>query len=131
MPVTEESQVFAKIVRYIAGQADDVSRDDETPEGRYLAEALSELAQAFETTGGFEFKPEQAPHLAHTFSTLEAAMRALSAQARQLEQHNAAAKMEWAADQASRMSADCYESHRRKGGGIIAFAPAEEGEAEG
>lgn len=117
----EEASVFAAIVRYLAERLTDVEPDVDPGDLAPTGELFLELAEAFETTGGFEFDQEQALPLSHAFAMLEGGMRILAEQAGESGHTNAAAKMEWAALKARGM-ARLLETHHLSGsGGIIAF----------
>jgi len=125
--------IFARVVRFIAEEmaAETGDRDpDEPGEAETgladpdaaiddLAATLNEIATAFEQAGGFHFEADQALTLTHLFSVLEAGMRALSEQAAGQGQHNAAAKIEWAAGQAREMAAYLMEKHGSGDGGTL------------
>lgn len=120
----QEALIFARIVRYLSEQ---LKAPGEVPEEiQEMGGVLDELAQAFEATGGFEFSSEQALFLSQVFTVMETSMRALSESASSLEQHDAAAKIEWAAGQAKGMAAVLEERHLHNIGGIIAFNMEEE-----
>ena len=121
-----EGRVFARIVRHIAEQLDRSGETGEvaafTPENLGQTSGLfHEIADAFESTGGFEFQAEQALPLSHAFVLIEAGMRTLSGQAGELGHTDAAAKMEWAAGRARAMTAKLEERHLAGAGGIITF----------
>ena len=118
MTQQEENLIFAKIVRYIAEQIEEDLPDDPWADDDEAAEteddpsamaeiqtSLLEVADAFEQAGGFRFAADQAGVLSQVFAVLEAGMRTLALQAAEAGQHNAAAKMEWAAGQARDMTA--------------------------
>ncbi len=116
-----EGVVFAKIIR---GVADHFSKMDvkEGPEDiEQMLRVFSELADAFDSTNGFEFDHEQALPLSYAFTMLEAGMRVLSEQATDGGYFNAAAKMEWAAIQAKGMIGELERRHRADEGGVITF----------
>lgn len=124
----QEALVFARIVRYLSEQLKDPG--DVPEEIQEMSVILEELAQAFETTGGFEFNAEQAVFLSQVFTVMETSMRALSESAAKLNQTDAAAKIEWGANQAKGMAAVLEERHLHNIGGIIAFNKEDEAEWE-
>ncbi|MCW9033849.1 MAG: hypothetical protein OQJ97_06470 [Rhodospirillales bacterium] len=126
----QEGLIFAKITRYIAEQItqdaeDDDEDDDDGNEDQSVRETVGlylEIAEAFEIAGGFEFEAEQALSLSQAMALLTAAMRALSEQAHQQKQPNAAAKMEWAAMQATMMTAKLQECYLAASSGFITIS---------
>lgn len=118
----DEGKIFGRIIRYMSEQMAEANRVRSDEELEHLTTVFSELAQAFETTGGFEFAPEQALPLSHTFFMIEQGMRALSTQAGESGQTDAAAKIEWGAIQAKAIAAVLEEKHLGGAGGIIAFS---------
>ncbi|MCP5367920.1 MAG: hypothetical protein H6907_12555 [Hyphomicrobiales bacterium] len=127
MAASEESLVFAKIVRYVAQQIEDVAAADDPGAAGGYAAVLAELADAFEYTGGFKYSYEQSRHLVEVFALLEGAMHNLAHQATRLEQHNAAAKMQWAAGQAGEMRSEVQRRHDDGEGGVVAFVGEDDG----
>lgn len=125
-PENAEAQVFAAIVRYLAEQLGEVDPDAEPSDLVHTADLFSDIAEAFEATGGFEYPHEQALPLSHAFAMIEGGMRILSEQAHESGHTNAAAKMEWAAVKARAMTAKLEESHLGSVGGIIAFGRDED-----
>ncbi|TCS64958.1 hypothetical protein [Varunaivibrio sulfuroxidans] len=122
----DEGRVFGRIVRYMSEQLQEANRVQSDDELAQLIATFTELAQAFETTGGFEFAAEQALPLSHTFFMIEQGMRSLSAQAAEAGQNDAAAKIEWGALQAKGIAAVLEEKHLGGAGGIIAFSMDDE-----
>lgn len=120
--VDAEAQVFAKIVRHLAERLSDVDPDVDPGDLSHTGELFTELADAFEKVGGFEFTSDQALPLSHAFVTLEGGMRILAEQATESGHTNAAAKMEWAAIKARAMAGKLETHHLEGAGGIIAFA---------
>ncbi len=125
-PANEENQegiIFAKITRYIAEQIAHEAEEADTEEERQAIqetiELYIEIAEAFELAGGFEFEAEQALSLSQALALLVAGMNALSEQAHQQKQSNAAAKMEWAAMQANTMTAKLQECYLAGSSGFI------------
>lgn len=116
-----EAQVFATIVRYLAERLGDVEPDVEASDLAHTSELFTEIATAFEETGGFEFSSEQALPLSHAFAMLEGGMRILAEQADDTGHTNAAAKMEWAALMARNMTAKLERYHLEGASGIVAF----------
>ena len=116
-----EAQVFAAIVRYLAERLTDVEPDVDPGDLAHTGELFLELAQAFETTGGFEFDQDQALPLSHAFAMLEGGMRILAEQAAESGHTNAAAKMEWAGIKARAMTGLLETHHLSGSGGIVAF----------
>jgi len=133
MAASEESLIFAKIVRYVAEQIDGVAGEESAaeapPEAEGFAAVMRELADAFEYTGGFKYSYEQSQHLGEVFALLEGAMHNLAHQATRLEQHNAAAKMQWAAGQAAEMQAEVERRREDGEGGVVAFLSDEDAAA--
>ncbi|MFC1672729.1 hypothetical protein ACFL12_01130 [Pseudomonadota bacterium] len=126
--VDAEAQVFAKIVRHLAERLSDVDPDVDPGDLSHTGELFTELADAFEKVGGFEFASDQALPLSHAFVTLEGGMRILAEQATESGHTNAAAKMEWAALKARNMAGKLETHHLEGAGGIIAFAYDDEAE---
>lgn len=129
-----EAQVFATIVRYLAERLGEVEPDVDPGDLAQTSELFTEIAEAFEQTGGFEFSSEQALPLSHAFAMLEGGMRILAEQADDTGHTNAAAKMEWAALKARNMTAKLERYHLEGASGIIAFGADEDDdtdEAEG
>lgn len=116
-----EARVFATIVRYLAERLGDVEPDVDASDLAHTGELFTEIATAFEETGGFEFSSEQALPLSHAFVMLEGGMRILAEQADDSGHTNAAAKMEWAALMARNMTAKLERYHLEGASGIIAF----------
>jgi len=116
-----EAHVFAAIVRYLAERLSDVEPGVDPGDLAHTGELFLELAQAFETTGGFEFDQDQALPLSHAFAMLEGGMRILCEQAGESGHTNAAAKMEWAAIKARAMMGILETHHLSGTGGIVAF----------
>lgn len=125
VPADAEAQVFAKIVRYLSERLSEVEPGVDPGDLAKTGALFAELAEAFETTGGFEFSTDQALPLSHAFVMLEGGMRVLADQAHEAGQTNAAAKMEWAALKARSMTAKLESSHLQSTGGIIAFGMEE------
>ncbi|MCP4330511.1 MAG: hypothetical protein GY791_18970 [Alphaproteobacteria bacterium] len=124
-----ENLIFAKVVGYIAATMADDDGETELPEGLdRLPAVLREITDAFENSGGFEFAADQALVLSHVFTVLEAAMRTLSEQAAGGGQDNAAAKIEWAANQAREMTAYLMEKHGSGDGGTLVLVGEDEGD---
>ncbi|MCR4379240.1 MAG: hypothetical protein NUV50_14275 [Rhodospirillales bacterium] len=116
-----EAQVFATIVRYLAERLTDVEPDVDPGDLAATGELFIEIAEAFETTSGFEFTSDQALPLSHAMVMLEGGMRILAEQAEEQGHYNAAAKMEWAALKARNMTAKLETHHLSGSNGIIAF----------
>jgi len=116
-----EAQVFAAIVRYLAERLTDVEPDVDPGDLAHTGELFLELAEAFETKGGFEFDQDQALPLSHAFAMLEGGMRILAEQAGESGHTNAAAKMEWAGIKARAMMGLLETHHLSGSGGIVAF----------
>jgi hypothetical protein len=116
-----EGFVFAKIIRGVADHLSKIDVDQKDHDVDQMLRVFSELADAFESTNGFEFDHEQALPLSYAFTMLEAGMRVLSEQATAGGHFNAAAKMEWAAIQAKGMIGELESRHRSDEGGIITF----------
>jgi len=116
-----EAQVFAAIVRYLAERLTDVEPDVDPGDLAHTGELFLELAEAFETKGGFEFGQDQALPLSHAFAMLEGGMRILAEQAGESGHTNAAAKMEWAGIKARAMMGLLETHHLSGSGGIVAF----------
>jgi len=116
-----EAHVFAAIVRYLAERLTDVEPDVDPGDLVQTGELFLELAEAFETTGGFEFDQDQALPLSHAFAMLEGGMRILAEQAGESGHTNAAAKMEWAGIKARAMMGLLETHHLSGSGGIVAF----------
>jgi len=142
------NQVFATVLRYLAARwaepasepadlfddGDDGEQEDaiaaETPAGlERVPEALIEIAESFESSGGFAFEPEEALVLSHLFTVVEAGMRTLADQAADQGQANAAAKIEWSADQAREMMGYLMEKHASGDGGTLVLIVGDEDEA--
>ncbi len=126
IPETAEPLIFAKIVRYMATQLSEIDPEAIPEDLSVMGELFVEIADAFETTSGFEFTHEQALPLSHAFTMLEGGIRLLAEQASESGHVNAAAKMEWAAIKAKAMTADLETSHLEGAGGVIAFDRADE-----
>ena len=126
----EEAKVFATIIRYLAERLGDVDPDVDPGDLMHTSDLFTELADAFENAGGFEFDREQALPLSHAFAMLEGGMRILSEQAHEQGHTNAAAKMEWAAIKARAMMGLLETHHLEGAGGIIAFGHDNEEEDE-
>jgi len=116
-----EAHVFAAIVRYLAERLTDVEPNVDPGDLVQTGELFLELAEAFETTGGFEFDQDQALPLSHAFAMLEGGMRILAEQAGESGHTNAAAKMEWAGIKARAMTGLLETHHLSGSGGIVAF----------
>lgn len=125
-----EAQVFATIVRYLAERLGEVEPDVDPGDLAHTGELFSEIADAFEQTGGFEFSSEQALPLSHAFAMLEGGIRILAEQADDTGHTNAAAKMEWAALKARNMTAKLERYHLEGASGIIAFGADEDDETD-
>lgn len=125
-----EAQVFATIVRYLADRLGDVEPDVDPGDLAHTGELFTEIAEAFEQTGGFEFSSEQALPLSHAFVMLEGGMRILAEQADDTGHTNAAAKMEWAALKARNMTAKLERYHLEGASGIIAFGMENDEESD-
>ena len=121
IPENAEALIFAKIVRYMAEQLAQIDPEAKPEDLGVMGDLFNEIADAFETTRGFEFTSEQALPLSHAFAMLEGGIRLLGEQAAEGGHTNAAAKMEWAAIKAKAMTADLETSHLEGAGGIIAF----------
>ena len=116
-----EGIVFARIIRGVAEHFSKMDVEEGPEEIDQMLRVFSELADAFETTNGFEFDHEQALPLSYAFTMLEAGMRVMSEQATSGGYFNAAAKMEWAAIQAKGMIGELERRHRSDEGGVITF----------
>lgn len=116
-----EGIVFARIIRGVAEHFSKMEVEEGPEEIDQMLRVFSELADAFETTNGFEFDREQALPLSYAFTMLEAGMRVMSEQATSGGFFNAAAKMEWAALQAKGMIGELERRHRSDEGGVITF----------
>lgn len=125
IPEDAEAKVYASIVRYLAERLTETEPDVDPGDLAQTGELFTELANAFEHTGGFEFTHDQALVLTHAFSMLEGGMRILSEQAHEADQTNAAAKMEWAALKTKNMTADLETHHLAGSGGFITLLPRE------
>ncbi len=123
---TVEPQIFAKIVRHIVERIDDLDMEHLPGNPEQATTLLTEIAEAFERNGGFEYTAEQALALAQTFASLTSSMRSLSYQATDLGSEDAAAKIKWAAAKAHRITADLEECHLGGAGGIVTLSPADE-----
>lgn len=121
-----EGLVFARIIRGVADHFSKLDLDEGPQDIEQMLRVFSELADAFDTTNGFEFDYEQALPLSYAFTMLEAGMRVMSEQATQDGYFNAAAKMEWAAIQAKGMIGELERRHRADEGGVITFDSEEE-----
>ena len=130
IPADAEAKVYASIVRYLAERLTETEPDVDPGDLVQTGELFTELADAFEQTGGFEFSHDQALVLTHAFSMLEGGMRILSEQAHESGQTNAAAKMEWAALKTKNMTADLETHHLAGSGGFITLLPREGGEED-
>jgi hypothetical protein len=128
-----ENQIFAKIVAYIAASMNEPEDDEEElPEGLdSLTETLAEISRAFETAGGFHFDADQALVLSHVFTVLEAGMRSLSLQAAEGGQDMAAAKIEWAANQAREMTGYLMEKHGSGDAGTLVLIGLDDEDEDG
>jgi hypothetical protein len=126
----QEGLIFSKITRYIAEQmqkeieagAHSEGTSESMPEE--MGEAVTlfrEIADAFELAGGIKFEAEQALPLSQAFALLATGMRALSVQATEQKQTNAAAKMEWAARKATVFTATFQQCHLEGNGGEISL----------
>ena len=116
-----EAHVFGAIVRYLAERLSDVEPGVDPGDLAQTGTLFLELAEAFETTGGFEFDQDQALPLSHAFAMLEGGMRILAEQAGETGHTNAAAKMQWAAIKARAMMGVLETHHLSGSGGIVAF----------
>jgi len=116
-----EAQVFAAIVRYLAERLTDIEPDVDPGDLVHTGELFLELAEAFDTKGGFEFDQDQALPLSHAFAMLEGGIRILAEQAGESGFTNAAAKMEWAGIKARAMMGLLETHHLSGSGGIVAF----------
>ncbi len=121
-----EGIVFARIIRGVAEHFSKMEVSERPEEIDQMLRVFSELADAFETTNGFEFDHAQALPLSYAFTMLEAGMRVMSEQATSGGYYNAAAKMEWAALQAKGMIGELERRHRSDEGGVITFDDDEE-----
>ncbi len=129
MPDSEklETQIFSKILRHIAERIDEIDSGQTPPDDMaQIKKLLTDIADAFEKNGGFEYTAEQALPLAQTFATITANMRTLSYQATDLGSEDAAGKIKWAAAKAHRITADLEEHHLGGAGGIVTLEPIEE-----
>lgn len=116
-----EGVVFARIIRGVSDHFSKLEVDEGPQDVEQMLRVFSELADAFDTTNGFEFDHEQALPLSYAFTMLEAGMRVMSEQATEGGYFNAAAKMEWAAIQAKGMIGELERRHRSDEGGVITF----------
>ncbi|WP_282608900.1 hypothetical protein [Pelagibius sp. Alg239-R121] len=116
-----EGVVFARIIRGVADHLSKMDVEEGPDDIDQMLRVFSELADAFETTNGFEFDHEQALPLSYAFTMLEAGMRVMSEQATTGGYFNAAAKMEWAAVQAKGMIGELERRHASDEGGVITF----------
>ncbi len=121
-----EGVVFARIIRGVADHFSKLNVDEGPQDIEQMLRVFSELADAFDTTNGFEFDREQALPLSYAFTMLEAGMRVMSEQATEGGYFNAAAKMEWAAIQAKGMIGELERRHQSNEGGVITFDDADE-----
>lgn len=130
-PENQEAQIFAKITRYIGEQLEQEALSTEENNAgndeklRGIAEAATlfrEIADAFEQAGGLLFDADQTLPLSQTFALLVSGMKALSAQATEQNQTNAAAKMEWAARKATAFTAIFQQCHLNGTGGEISLS---------
>lgn len=118
--------IYAKILRYISAQMADDEDEGELPEDlREIPATLEEIADAFEAAGGFHFEAHQAIALSHIFTLAEAGMRTLANQAADGGQSVAAAKLEWAADQAREMTTYLLDKQASGDGGTLVL-PADD-----
>jgi len=125
-----EAHVFAAIVRYLAERLSDVEPGVDPGDLAHTGALFMELAEAFESTGGFEFDQDQALPLSHAFAMLEGGMRILAEQAGESGHTNAAAKMEWAGIKARAMMGLLETHHLSGSGGIVAFGLDDEDDSE-
>lgn len=116
-----EGIVFARIIRGVADHFSKLDVDEGPQDIEQMLRVFAELADAFDTTNGFEFDHEQALPLSYAFTMLEAGMRVMSEQATDGGYFNAAAKMEWAAIQAKGMIGELERRHQSDEGGVITF----------
>lgn len=116
-----EGIVFARIIRGVSDHFSKLEVDEGPQDVEQMLRVFAELADAFDTTNGFEFDQEQALPLSYAFTMLEAGMRVMSEQATEGGYFNAAAKMEWAAIQAKGMIGELERRHRSDEGGVITF----------
>jgi len=121
MPENQEGLIYSKIIRHIAEQLAETELAAGAEDLTQTVELFQEISEAFENAGGFEHQPEQALPLSHAFAMLSASMQALSQQAADLGHDNAAAKMQWASQQAKTMTATLEERHLNNAGGVVAL----------
>ncbi len=121
-----EALIFAKVVRHLAERLGDVEPDTDPGDLAHTGALFEELADAFETTGGFSFAADQTSALSHAFAMLEGGMHILTQQATEQGKHNAAAKMQWAANRAHGVF-EMLETHITAGtGGVITLGSGED-----
>jgi len=123
-----EPQIFAKIVRHIVERIDELDMVHLPGSTEQATVLLTEIAEAFERDGGFEYTAEQALPLAQTFASLTSSMRSLSYQATDLGSEDAAGKIKWAAAKAHNITADLEERHLGGAGGTVTLRPEDDDE---
>ena len=120
--LNQEGVIFARILRHIAAQLGEQNSALPQEELETMGGLCMEMADAFEQAGGFEYQFEQALPLSQTFAMLDPAILGLATMANEMGQHNAAAKMEWAANLCRNWAQDLEDKHHCQADGIISFA---------
>lgn len=120
------SQVFAKILRYISCKAEEIDMPLLPGNALQVKSLLNEIADAFECDGGFEHTADQALPLAQIFASISSTMRTLSYHATELGSDAAAGKIKWAAARAQQITAGLEEKHLDSSSGIVTLETVNE-----